>query len=60
MFPLFYGDDCAFASAVLDVVGLSSSFMFQMASSVIFKSGVFACIDWKGSGEHCNTCYPHL
>ena len=47
MFPLFYGDDCAFASAMLDVVGLSSSFMFQMASSVIFRSGHFACIDWK-------------
>lgn len=44
MFPLFYGDDCAFASAMLDVVGLSSSFMFQMASSVIFRSG--------GSWEH--------
>ena len=38
MFPLFYGDDCAFASAVLDVVGLSSSFMFQMTSSAILRS----------------------
>ena len=28
MFPLYYGDDCAFASAVLDVAGLGSSFLF--------------------------------
>mmetsp|Transcript_13877 Transcript_13877/g.31476 ORF Transcript_13877/g.31476 Transcript_13877/m.31476 type:complete len:462 (-) Transcript_13877:16-1401(-) len=39
MFPLSYGADCAFASACLDVVGLSFSVLFQMLSSFIFASG---------------------
>jgi MFS family permease len=36
LYPLTYGEDCATASAFLDVVGLLSSTVFQLVAGVIF------------------------
>ncbi|CAJ1351117.1 unnamed protein product [Effrenium voratum] len=38
-FPLSFGEDCAFASAVLDIAGLVAAFLFHTTSSKIFGSG---------------------
>ncbi|CAK0878356.1 unnamed protein product [Prorocentrum cordatum] len=38
MYPLTFGEDCATASALLDVVGLISSTVFQLVAGVIFHN----------------------
>ncbi|CAE8678408.1 unnamed protein product, partial [Polarella glacialis] len=47
-FPLTFGEDCATASAVMDVVGLLSSVLFQLAVGGIFsnKGGSSAVEGW--------------